>query len=115
MQIEALACESVVVTSDIAPLNEYMADGKNALLVESFEDGKVIADAIRRACTDMDLRNTLKTHARESVRRFEKPVIEKQEAHYYQKVLDMKAAGEFDHALGRFLRNSQQFFLRQEK
>jgi glycosyltransferase involved in cell wall biosynthesis len=104
--IEALACEAVVVTSNIAPLNEYMTDGKNSLLVNEFENPQSLADAIHRACTDINLRTTLKKNARSSVQSFEKKTIEQQEAQYYKKILEMKAQGEFDDFLEKMIRKT---------
>ena len=48
--IEALAVgKSVVVTSDIAPMNEYIQNGFNGLLVEHFENASAVANAITLA------------------------------------------------------------------
>ena len=93
--IEALACSSVVITSDIAPLNEYIVHGKNGLLVKDFENPQAIAQMVREGCNNGQLAAKLKGNARESVRIFEKETIEKREAAFYQKILEMQTQGEF--------------------
>lgn len=93
--IEALACESVVVTSDIAPMNEYIRHGENGLLVKEYRDPAALADMIKKACTDADLRQRLKNNARRSVEPFEKKRVDALEAGYYDKVLAMEKAGQF--------------------
>ena len=44
--IEALACGSVVVTSDILPMREYIVHMQNGLLVKTFENPLALADMI---------------------------------------------------------------------
>ena len=66
--IEALACASVVITSDIAPLNEYIIHEENGLLVKDYEDPQALAQMIRKGCTDGSLRAKIQANARESVR-----------------------------------------------
>lgn len=87
--IEALACGAVVVTSDIAPMNEYIKHMENGLLVKDYENPEALAEMIKIACTDKRTREALKRNTRESVKRFEKSRIDKLEADYYQKVLAM--------------------------
>jgi len=88
--IEALASECVVVTSDIAPMNEFIKDGENGLLVKDFENPAMLADAIQRACCDQELRKTIKSHSRNSVQCFEKKTIDRREAQCYERILSMK-------------------------
>jgi len=91
--IEALACACVVVTSDIAPLNEYIAHGENGLLVKDFEDPESLGKMVQKACLDEDLRTKIHGKARESVRIFEKETIDQQEINFYKKILDMESQG----------------------
>ena len=93
--IEALACGGVVVTSDIAPMNEYIMHMKNGLLVKDFEDPLALAEVIRTACNDHKIRDVLKNNARKSVERFEKNKIDKMEVDYYKKILAMNQNNEF--------------------
>jgi glycosyltransferase involved in cell wall biosynthesis len=85
--IEALACESVVVTSNIAPMNEFIKDGQNGILVDKFENPEHLAKAIQKACTDQELCKRLKASARKSVEVFERNTIDKLEADYYEQIL----------------------------
>ncbi len=94
--IEALACGAVVVTSDIRPMNEYIVDSENGLLVKEYENPQSLGTVLKRACTDENLRANLKKNARKSVECFEAGKIDGLEAGYYQKVLEMKENKSFD-------------------
>lgn len=94
--IEALACEGVVVTSDVAPMNEYIKHGENGLLVKDYENPQALAETIKAACNDKQLRESLKKNTRNSVERFEKSRIDKLEADYYGRVLIMAQNNEFN-------------------
>jgi glycosyltransferase involved in cell wall biosynthesis len=87
--IEALASEAVVVTSDIAPMNEFIKNGINGLLVKDYTDPISLAKTIKLACEDVQLRAVLKKNARKSVEIFEKHKVDKLEVDYYAKVLSM--------------------------
>lgn len=93
--MEALACESVVITSDIAPMNEYIKHMKNGLLVKDYENPQALAKIIKMACNDKLLRKSLKKNARKSVEKFEKSRIDKLEVNYYNKILEMNQNKEF--------------------
>jgi glycosyltransferase involved in cell wall biosynthesis len=101
--VEALACAAVVVTSDIAPMNEFIKHKENGLLVKDYEDAQALGEMIRAACTDQSLRNHLKQNARKSVEGFERSRIDKLEANYYQTILNMKEAGKFHKPLWKDL------------
>jgi len=85
---EALACEAVVVTSDIAPMNEFITHGENGLLVKDYENPQAVAEMIKKACLDDKIRKILKRNARQSVTKFEKNYIDKLEADYYARVME---------------------------
>ena len=91
--IEALACGAVVVTSDIAPMNEYIHHMENGFLVKDFENPTAIADAVKKACEDESIRRVLKANARQSVRKFEKSRVDALEVEYYKRVLEMNRKG----------------------
>ena len=93
--IEAMACGGVVATSNIPPMNEYIVDGQNGLLIDDYQDAPSVAMGIRRACETDSLRALVKSKARGSVMSFEKKHIEKMESDYYQRVLSMRDKGEF--------------------
>ena len=93
--IEALACESIVVTSDIAPMNGYIKHGGNGLLLKDYENPKALAEMIKTACNDKRLQESLKENTRKSVERFKKNRIDKLETEYYKKILAMSQNDEF--------------------
>jgi glycosyltransferase involved in cell wall biosynthesis len=94
--IEALACETMVVTSDIAPMNEYIKHRENGLLVKDYENPEALAEMIKVACNDTQLINNIKKNARKSIGGFEKSRIDKLEVDYYKKILAMEHNGEFN-------------------
>jgi glycosyltransferase involved in cell wall biosynthesis len=94
--IEALACETIVVTSDIAPMNEYIRHRENGLLVKDYENPQALAELIKVACNDTQQRNYIKKNARNSIEKFEKSRIDKLGVDYYKKILVMKHNGEFN-------------------
>jgi glycosyltransferase involved in cell wall biosynthesis len=85
--IEALACEAVVVTSDIRPMNEYIEHMRNGLLVKDYENPGAVAEGIRIACSDDQLRANIKGIARSTVAQFDKPTVDRLEASLYGRVL----------------------------
>ncbi len=82
--IEALACEAVIVTSDKAPMNEFIKDGESGVLVRDYENPAALADAIRRAVTDQDLRARLKAKARLAAEPFSVKAVAAKEREYYE-------------------------------
>lgn len=93
--IEALACEAVVVTSNIAPMSEYIKHAENGILVDDYENPEALAKSIQMSCMDSRLRQIVKNNARESVRCFEKRTVDALEVSYYEKVLAMNMKGLF--------------------
>jgi glycosyltransferase involved in cell wall biosynthesis len=94
--IEALASGAILVASDIPEISESVHHGENGLLVRDYENAAAIAATIRTACTDDGVRQTLRANAPPSVAQFERSKIDALEAGYYQKTLDLQAAGAFD-------------------
>jgi glycosyltransferase involved in cell wall biosynthesis len=93
--IEALAAGAVLVVSDIPEIHESVHHGDNGLLITDYENPAAIAAAIATACTDSRVRQTLRQRARPSVEPFERSRIDALEAGYYQKTLELQAAGAF--------------------
>ncbi len=89
--IEALACEALVITSDLAPMNEVVRHHENGLLVKELEHPATLAAAINLACTDTLLRARLTLKARDSVRRFERKDVDSLEASMYEVLLGKQA------------------------
>src|SRR3989304_4800880 len=57
--IEAAACGAAIVTSDIAPMNEFLTHEQSACLVRVSEDPAALAAAIRRASEDEAYRSLI--------------------------------------------------------
>ena len=86
--IEAAACGAVIVTSDIAPMNEYLARDQSACLVKDFTKPEILAAAIRTACEDEAYRARLRAGSRQAAAPFDSKRIDEQEAGIYREVLD---------------------------
>ena len=83
--LEAMACGTPVVTSNVSSLPEIAGDA--ALLVDPY-DRESIADAIRRAVTDEPLREVLSARGRARVRQFSWPQSVAAIHHIYMDVLE---------------------------
>lgn len=89
--IEAAACGAAIVTSDIAPMNEFLSDGVNACLVKEYEDPRAVASAIRRVCEDETYRHKLSRGALEVARSFDRQAVDCVEMAAYAEALQMRA------------------------
>jgi glycosyltransferase involved in cell wall biosynthesis len=85
--IEAAACGAAIVTSDIAPMNEYLEQDVSACLVEDYEDPKEIAQAIRKVCEDADYRRAIQEGAIKAAQPFDRRRIDEQEVANYREAL----------------------------
>lgn len=101
--VEALASAAVVVTSDIPEMKGLVSHMNNGLLVKEYESPHALADMIRLACTNEEVRKTLQRNARKSVEQFEEGKMRKLEASYYEKILQMKETEGFRTPLWRGL------------
>lgn len=99
--IEALACESRVITSNISPMNKFIVDGYNGILVDDYENPESIANAIRECCENEALSTKLKNNARSSVQSFSKTRIDTLEASYYEQVLKDKKSFSCDKSFSK--------------
>lgn len=93
--IEALACEAIIITSNIPPMNEFIEHMKNGLLIKETENPQLLAELIELACTDQKLRHKIKSNARKSVEMFEKSRIDTLEKEYYRVILEMTHKNSF--------------------
>ncbi|MGL4943346.1 MAG: glycosyltransferase family 4 protein [Thermoguttaceae bacterium] len=87
--IEAAACETSIVTSDIAPMNEYLTHNENAYLVKNYESPEDVAAGIRKVCSDAAYRSTIGKNARQMTERFDLDRIDEMEAKLYAESLVM--------------------------
>jgi glycosyltransferase involved in cell wall biosynthesis len=104
--IEALASGAVLVASDIPEISESVHHRENGLLIQDYENAGAIADMIRLACTDEEVRRTVRGQARKSVEQFERTRIDTLEAGYYEKTLSLNAAGAFHVPFGTRIQRS---------
>ncbi|MDD2273743.1 MAG: glycosyltransferase [Desulfuromonadaceae bacterium] len=86
--LEALACQAIVVTSDIAPMNELIIDGYNGLLVKDYESPNEMAKTIKVACTDTYVRSHLFANARNVTAKFDKQAIDQLESNLYEHIIE---------------------------
>lgn len=82
--IEAAACECPIVTSNIAPLNEYLVHEQNSFLVDNYEEPQNLAIEIIRACSDDPLLLRIKKNARKTALKFDKTIVDKHEKELYK-------------------------------
>ncbi len=99
--IEAAGCEAPIVTSNIAPMNEYLTNGKNALLVDEYENPEILAQRIKEALQEDDRIANMRREARNVGLRFSKDKVDKQEIELYENVI---SGGTKNRRLGRLER-----------
>ena len=87
--IEAAACEAVIVTSNIGPMNEYLSS-ESAVLVDDYENPAAIARAVVRATTsENDTIQQIRRNSRLVGLRFKKENVDQLEVKIYQEVIQM--------------------------
>lgn len=87
--IEAAACECSIVTSNIAPMNEYLTNGHDSILVDEYENPEALAQGIIRACDQSEEIQKMKSNARKVGLKFDTRVIDKEEIELYKKFISM--------------------------
>lgn len=93
--IEAAACECSIVTSDIAPMNEFLKNGESATLVRNYLDPEALAHAILTATKKDVASERIKREARIAVMRFNKGNVDEQEVNIYKDVINRGANNMF--------------------
>lgn len=89
--IEAAACGAAIVTSDIAPMNEFLTHGVSAFLVREYENPQAVATAIRRVCEDTTLRAALSRGALQAARPFDRRAVDRLEMAVYWEALGLRS------------------------
>ena len=84
--IEALACGSRIVTSDIAPMNEYLENNVNSVLVKDYESPSEIANAILKY-EDEEFSNFISQNAIIASNKFKREIVQALES---QEMLNTK-------------------------
>lgn len=85
--IEAAGCEAGIVTSDISPMNEYLTNEKDAILVKDHEDPICLAEAVNRVLLGGEDIDRMKKEARKVGMRFSKEIIDKEEVSIYKSAM----------------------------
>jgi malonyl-CoA O-methyltransferase len=87
--IEAAACGAAIVTSAIAPVNEYLTHDESACLVQDYENPTALAAAIQRTCEDNGYRKRIGAGAQKVAQRFETRAVDAAEVAIYQEALSL--------------------------
>ena len=85
--IEAAACQCMIVTSDIAPMNEYLTHEETAILIKDYENPEEIAKGIKRACCNSPEIDNMRIRARQVAERFSKENADNVERENYNKLI----------------------------
>lgn len=88
--IEAAACGAPIITSNIAPLNAYLKNDYNAILLKDNSNDKELASAIERICNDDNFRSKLSLNAQKSMTAFAKDKVDRDEAKIYKDLITGK-------------------------
>lgn len=87
--IEAAACGAPIVTSDIAPMNEYLTHNVSASLVKEYQNPNALAAAIQRVCEDDDYRKSISEGAVKAAQPFDRHVVDAQEVAIYHEAMKL--------------------------
>ena len=87
MFVEAMACGSRVVTSNLGPMNEFVKHQHSGLLVDNYEDPAALARSIALAATDENVRATLARNAPGAAAAFSKASVDRWEVQLNRLVL----------------------------
>jgi len=104
--IEAAACGTPIITSDIAPMNEYLTHDVSACLVKDFTEPRALAAAIQKVCEDSRYRQRISQGALSIAPSFDKDVVDAAEAAIYKEALTLPSLSlhrRFEIARGRAL------------
>ena len=85
--LEAAACGTPIVTSNIAPMNEFL-NCQNSIMVEEHRNPESIAKSVEYACTSLQEISVLVSNAREMTKHFSKEAIDKAEQSIYREVIE---------------------------
>ncbi|EHE6926715.1 glycosyltransferase family 4 protein [Vibrio cholerae] len=85
--IEAASCGVPIIASNIAPINEILKNGENALLVDNFDSYIEISKAINYLLSNNSLRSKLSVEGIKLSKRYERESVNKLEIEIYKKVI----------------------------
>jgi len=87
--IEAAACGAPIVTSDLAPMNEYLSADQSACLVREYENPEAIALAIRKVCEDPSYRKKISEGAMKAAEPFDRKRVDESEVAIYREAMGL--------------------------
>lgn len=87
--VEAAACGAAIVTSDIAPMNEYLTHNVSAHLVKDYENPSALAEAIREVCEDSAYRDRLSADAVKAAQPFDREIVDAMEVAIYREGMSL--------------------------
>lgn len=85
--IEAASCQVPIVTSDIGPMNEYLTNGLDSILVKEFENPEAIARAVLFSLKNSTEMEKIKMNARKVGLQFSKECVDLQEIAIYEEII----------------------------
>ncbi len=85
--LEAAASGVPIIASNIEPLNEFLVDGENALLLSSYDDAKALARCIYKLLNSDGLREQLIANANTMVKRYSREAVNTEEVCIYNAVI----------------------------
>jgi len=85
--IEAAACGTPIITSNIQPMNEYLKHKESAYLVDDYNSPAAIAHAVLSVCNDTNLRDEMSSKAVLVASKFDKEKIDQMERDIYASLL----------------------------
>lgn len=88
--IEAAACGALIITSNIAPMNEFLTTDESAVLVDAYEDPEALTAAVTRVLDEPDLHGRLAQGAIKMAERFSKQAVDAREVEIYQEAMKLK-------------------------
>lgn len=87
--IEAAACGAPIVTSNIAPMNEYLIHDVSACLVNEYRNPKILATAVQRVCEDDVYRDSISRGALQAAQPFDKDIVDAREVAIYDEAMNL--------------------------
>ena len=86
--IEAASCEACVITSNIGPMNEYLTNNSTAILIDDYENPKIVAEAINKALENDTNVQEIRKSARSVGMKFSKKEVDAQEIALYERAVN---------------------------
>lgn len=94
--IEAAACGTPIITSNIQPMSEYLKHKESAYLVNEYKSPEALAHAIREVCNNEELRQKITTNAVIAAAPFDKNKVDEDEKNIYLSLFDKTTLSNFD-------------------